>query len=328
MKQRTLRFFLLSAVMSFILTGCYHVKNTEENRSKNTKRTHLVSLQALSQKIFDGRDLKLERVLDENSAYTRHYITYKSGELKISGIMNVPKGTGPFPMAILNHGHIDTNVYTNGRGLKREQDYLARRGFVVLHADYRNHAESDDDPNEELKLRLGYTEDVINAIYAVKNAKLDFIDTGNIFMLGHSMGGGIAIQIMVTQPELIDAYVLFAPVSADFRDTFDRWFTRRPEMAEKIISQYGSPKDSPEFWSGLNALQYLNNVSAPVMIHHGTEDRDVPLAWSETLANELKKKKKDITLHIYKNEPHEFINAWPLVMRRTVEFFESNKKNS
>jgi hypothetical protein len=27
---------------------------------------------------------------------------------------------------ILNHGYIDPAIYTNGRGLKREQDYLAR----------------------------------------------------------------------------------------------------------------------------------------------------------------------------------------------------------
>jgi hypothetical protein len=46
----------------------------------------------------------------------------------------------------------------------REQDYLAQRGYVVLHTDYRNHAQSSDDPRSELDLRLGYSEDVINAV--------------------------------------------------------------------------------------------------------------------------------------------------------------------
>lgn len=40
--------------------------------------------------------------------------------------MNIPKGDGSYPLVILNHGHIDTDIYTLGRGLKREQDYLAR----------------------------------------------------------------------------------------------------------------------------------------------------------------------------------------------------------
>lgn len=35
---------------------------------------------------------------------------------------------------------------------------------------------------------------------------------------------------------------------------------------------------------------------------------------------------KDVTLYTYGGEPHEFINAWPLVMRRTVEFFDQNLK--
>jgi len=57
---------------------------------------HPVSLPALIEQEYDGRDLQLGKVLEENSAYTRYYITYKSGELTISGIMNVPKGPGTF----------------------------------------------------------------------------------------------------------------------------------------------------------------------------------------------------------------------------------------
>jgi hypothetical protein len=33
--------------------------------------------------------------------------------------MNIPKWEGDFPLLILNHGYLDTRVYTNGRGLKR-----------------------------------------------------------------------------------------------------------------------------------------------------------------------------------------------------------------
>ena len=133
-----------------------------------------VSLQALMQKTYDGRDLQVGQVLDRNDAYTRYFVTYLSGGLRISGIMNVPTGTGPFPVLVLGHGYIDPAVYTNGRGMAREQDLLARRGFVVLHTDYRNHAQSDDDPAYEVNLRLGYTEDVVNAVLALEGSGLDF----------------------------------------------------------------------------------------------------------------------------------------------------------
>ena len=82
------------------------------------------SLPALFDKEFDGRDLTLGDVLAKTAEYTRYYITYKSGELTISGIMNVPNGDGPFPVLILNHGHIDTAVYTNSRGTQARAGLL------------------------------------------------------------------------------------------------------------------------------------------------------------------------------------------------------------
>lgn len=286
------------------------------------------SLPAFAQRQFNGRDFTVGQVLAENEAYTRRYITYTSGDLKISGIMNVPKGTGPFPVLILNHGHIDTSVYTNGRGLKREQDYLARHGYVVIHPDYRNHAESDDDPDTDRRFRLGYAEDVINAIHALRAANPPFADVDRIGMLGHSMGGGIAWQIAVTQPDLVDAVVLFAPVSADVRDNFEKWTKRRPEVAEAIVAEHGTPADNPEFWDNISPQTFFKNIRVPIVIHHGTADASVPLAWSERSTKELQRLGKEVTLNTYPGEPHEFIHAWPTVMQRTTDFFDRILKNS
>lgn len=286
---------------------------------------HPVSLQALSQKTYDGDNLTLGAELDENESYTRYFITYTGSGLSISGIMNVPKGLVPesgFPVLILNHGHIDTAIYTNGRGLKREQDYLARRGYVVIHPDYRNHAQSDKDPDTDVRFRLGYAEDVINLIYAVRASSLPYLDGERIGMLGHSMGGGVTLNVLVAQPDLVDAAVLFAPVSGDNRDNFDKWVSRRPETAQRIIDLYGSPDINPEFWDNISAINFLENITTPIMLHHGTADDSVPLEWSERLNGAMKQASKDMTFYVYEGEPHEFINAWPLVMRRTTEFFD------
>ncbi|MDP3997689.1 MAG: alpha/beta fold hydrolase [Candidatus Andersenbacteria bacterium] len=286
----------------------------------------LVSLITFAEQEFRGHDFQVGRVLEDNEAYTRYYITYESGDLTISGIMNVPKGRGPFPLLLLNHGHIDTSVYTNGRGLKREQDYLARQGYAVIHSDYRGHAESDDDPNTDRRFRLGYAEDVINAVAAVKEADLPYIDTERVGMLGHSMGGGVAWRIAVTQPDLVDAYVQFAPVSADERDNFEKWTRRRPETAQVIEAQHGTPAENPVFWDNISPISFFRNVRAPIMIHHGTEDDSVPLEWSQRADEALRVKGKDVILHVYPGEPHEFIDAWPQVMQRTTVFFDQHLK--
>lgn len=297
-----------------------------DSKEAQDESPHPVSLQALSQKQFDGRDFKLGEVQAETANYTRYYITYKSGELTISGIMNVPKGTGPFPVVIMNHGYIDPAIYTNGRGLRREQDYFANRGYVVIHPDYRNHAESSKDTNVEGNIRLGYVEDVINVIYALKAANLSYSDTNRIAMIGHSMGGGIAQAVMVSQPDLVDAYMLYAPVSTDTRESYYRWTKSRPEAIAQIDAMFGSPEKNPEFWKNVSPINFLDKVKSPIMINHGTADADVPLEWSDRTNAALKSANKEVVYHTYPGEGHEFGPAWPTVMQRTIDFFDANLK--
>lgn len=282
-----------------------------------------VSLAYFSQRPFDGGDLRIEKTLEKTDAYTRYAIRYRSGNLSITGIMNVPKGSGPFPVLILNHGYIPPKIYTTGRGLKREQDYLARNGYVVIHPDYRNHAGSDKDTANDYRFRLGYTEDVIHAVMAVKNSSYAFLDKERIGMLGHSMGGGIAMNIMVTQPGLVRAYVLYGTVSAEARDNFFRWTIRRPD-GDSIIRRYGHPDSLPEFWRSVSPMTYLHQTTEPVLIHHGTADESCPVDWARKLRDSLMVHRKEALYFEYPNGKHEFINEWPVMMKRTVEFFRQH----
>lgn len=332
---------LTTFILTLLLTGCTTAQNqpTDQNpiniststsneqqaKEPQVEPPHPVSLQALSQKEFDGRNLELGQVLADNTAYTRYYITYKSGDLDISGIMNVPKGEGPFPVLILNHGYIDPAVYTNGRGLKREQDYLARQGYIVIHPDYRNHASSSTVEDNHLNLRLGYTEDVINAVYAVRASSLDYIDKQNIGMMGHSMGGGITLNILVAKPDLLDAAVLYAPVSSNYVDNFNKW-TRDNENADQILATYGEPSEEPDFWNNMSPANFIDQIQTPIMIHHGTLDDSTPIEWSNELHQNLEEEGKNVTYHVYEGEVHEFVTNWPIMMQRNAEFYDEYLK--
>jgi dipeptidyl aminopeptidase/acylaminoacyl peptidase len=291
---------------------------------------HPVSLPALMRKRYDGRDLRTVSVLGRNSAYTRYSVRFRSGRLRISGIMNVPAGRGPFPVLILNHGYIDPDIYTTGRGLAREQDYLARRGYVVLHVDYRNHAQSDDDPSYELNLRLGYTEDVINAVYAVKESSLPYLDGDRVGMLGRSMGGGVTFNALVVQPDLVRAAVVYAPVSSDVVDNFNRWIRRmgdRRVLAQRIAARYGSPEENPEFWRNVSPVTFFDRVSVPLIIHHGTADESVPFPWSQRSLAALQRAGKEVRLYVYEGEHHAFGPQWLTSIRRTVSFLDRYLKS-
>jgi dipeptidyl aminopeptidase/acylaminoacyl peptidase len=275
-------------------------------------------------KEYDGRGLRLGRVLATTSAYTRYFATYRSGKLTISGVMNIPRGRGPFPVLVLSHGYIDPAIYVNGQGLMREQDYLARHGYAVLHTDYRNHAASDDDPKADVRLRLGYTEDVINAVLAVRRSGQPKLDEDRVGLLGRSLGGGVTLNVLVVAPGLVDAAVVFAPVSSDTVDNFDRWIRGEPgrsALADRIIARYGSPERRPGFWRGTSPRTYFDRVSEPLLVHHGTADESCPIPWSRRTVAALDRLGKDVTFFTYAGEQHAFGPMWPKSMRRTVAFF-------
>jgi dipeptidyl aminopeptidase/acylaminoacyl peptidase len=291
------------------------------------KPPYWVSLQTLINQDFTGSNLVLEQVLNQNAAYTRYRISYQANGLNLSGIMNIPTGDGPFPLLILNHGYIDPAIYTNGRGLKREQDYMARNGFAVIHPDYRNHAFSDKDEQSNLKFRLGYTEDVIGAVLAAQNSKLSqlaTIDTKNVGMLGHSMGGGITQNILVVRPDLVKAAVLYAPVSSSAVDNLNQYYISRGERSDRVQELYqnhGSPQDNPEFWENISPKNFFHLVQSPVKIFIGTNDDSTPPQWSYDIKDQLESAGKQVELVVYEGERHEYGPKWGDFMKHSADFF-------
>lgn len=282
-----------------------------------------LSIPYFSQMKLEGKDLELTKVLADNSAYTRYEIRYSSNGLTISGILNIPKGNGPFPLIIFNHGYIDPSIYTIGRGLKREQDYLARHGFAVLHTDYRGHGASDPSPDtkEIYDASLEYTMDSINAINAVRASslpELKSVDASNVGMLGHSLGGGVTLNALVAKPDMVDAAVLYAPVSGNAYKNFDRWRRERPE-GDNTLKAFG--EEGSDAWNQLSSLYFVNRIDDSVLIFHGTSDNDVPIEWSYELDDTLMRNHKDTTLVVFDPEEHEFIRRWDEFMRETATFF-------
>jgi dipeptidyl aminopeptidase/acylaminoacyl peptidase len=234
--------------------------------------------------------------------------------------MNKPRGKGPFPVVVLAHGYIDPKVYVTGQGFRREQDWLARNGYVALHIDYRNHASSDKDPQADLSMRLGYAEDVINAGLAVRESKLPFIDTNRLALLGRSMGGGVAFQALVIKPGVYDAAITYAATSSDTVDNFNKWQRYDSALGKRIIAQYGSPEKEPEFWRTMSARNYFSRVTEPILMFHGTNDESCAISWARATDAALTRAGKDATLVEYKGAGHYFYGPWTDSIRRVDRF--------
>lgn len=284
--------------------------------------------------IRDGSDLTFQRVLSDNTVYTRYQISYTSEGLSISGIMNIPKWDGNYPLLILNHGYIDPAVYTLGRGLKREQDYFARNGFAVLHTDYRNHAFSDDDPSldglDSILRSKKYWADAINAILAVQKAKqeevaeLSSVDSNSVWMLGHSMGWWVTMYSLVAASDLIDAAVLYTPVHSNEYYNFQRWGKNRfnSQQLDELSQRYWN-LDTPESFASISPETYFDRLQAPVQMYFGTNDESCPIEWGYEIETAFNSAEKQLDFIVYDGEKHEFWPQWWNFMNSSREFFKS-----
>ena len=89
-----------------------------------------------------------------------------------------------------------------------------------------------------------------------------------------------------------------------------------------FAQQFGSPEENPEFWRSISANSYVNEISGPVQLHHGTLDEDVPLEFSELLFYELINASQYVELYKYDGDNHNISNYFSTAMQRTIEFFD------
>jgi uncharacterized protein len=270
---------------------------------------------------LSGGGLRLGDLRERTADYRSYDVTYRSQDLRISGVINVPTGRGPFPAVVLAHGYIDPDIYVRGQGMPRERRQLAAAGYIALHVDYRNHAESDDDPALARTARLGYSVDVLNAVNALRATDEVPVDDDRIALMGRSMGGGVVYRALEMAPGLVDAGVVFAAVSSDEADNYEQFSGPSPYW-DYVEDRWGSPEDNPGYWTAISADQHFDRVTEPVLMHHGTQDTTCPPRWARHTAREMEQAGVDVTLEWYEGEGHTFEAAFDRSMQRTVEFLE------
>ena len=287
---------------------------------------HPVSIPAYFDREFSGGDLRLGNVREQTADYTSYDASYRSGKFRITGVLNVPTGRGPFPAVVLAHGYIDPAFYVSGQGMTRERGYLAGRGYVAFHVDYRNHAGSSDDPVAAQHLRLGYSVDVINAVTALRQTEDVPVDDDRVALMGRSMGGGVVYKALEMAPGLVDAAAVWAPVSSLESENYDRWIRNdatRSELDAYVERTYGLPGQpgSGRFWREVSARTYFDRITEPLLIVQGGNDSTCPPPWARATHRAARNAGVDARLAWYPIEEHAFGPRFFAAMDRTTRFF-------
>jgi uncharacterized protein len=322
------------------------------------------TIDGLRQHDFQGGDIHIRETLDENDSHTAYLIDYPSDGLTITGVMQIPKGDGPFPVIVMNHGFFGRSIFNSGDGTDRSSAYLAQHGYITLASDYRSWGESDIGASF---FYSGLVIDVINLINAIPS--IPEADPSRVGIWGHSMGGGVTMKVLTVlggfdTPSAtnvsgysttvnIKAAVLYSTVSADDADIINRWGMGcfgDIATGEQIIGCNSSdviPIDLPQnvqdayrfAASDADTLKRiapfynLNYVNVPVQIHYGTADGKIisgtPPEWSVKLTQGLRDAGKQVEMYQYEGERHSFIGEpWFVFMNRVLGFFDEHVKNS
>ena len=104
------------------------------------------------------------------------------------------------------------------------------------------------------------------------------------------------------------------------------WWATASARAQ-LVQDHGEPKDNPEFWSKISAINYVDAIFGSIQIHHGTSDESVPKEFSDSLNLALEKAGKEVEYFIYEGGDHNLSgNFRNLFLSRTLSFFNKYLK--
>ena len=278
-----------------------------------------MSIQALASRSYGGELFVLQE-LGTAATFSRQLISYTSDGLFINGFIDIPYGEGPFPVVLVLHGYVDPEDYLVETYTARYAAAYASAGYIVLHPNYRNYPPSDSGPNE---FRVGFAIDVLNLLtivhqFAGQPGPLEKADGANVFLWGHSMGGGI-VQRVLTTGASVNGAVLYGSMSGDERRNFEHIRDVLSD-GERGLDELLVPDDA---LINISPANFYDRITVPVSVHHGDIDESVPVQWSQELCDRLAELGKEVECFIYHNMPHTFFGLNDeLFIERTLDFFE------
>ncbi len=284
------------------------------------------TIQGLRQRTYPGGNIEITHTITETDSFVKYLIRYPSDDpsavsgqgLTITGMMNMPKGDGPFPVVILNHGYIPPSRYWSGADTWRAADHLASRGYLTISPDFRGWGGSDEGDNF---FRTGLVIDILNLVSSLPS--LPQAAPGQVGMWGHSMGAGATTKAITIDPR-IKAAVLYGPVSADDREVLGRWGRGSGGGGDTVMMQaYQEATSDEDFMRLTSPLYHLDLVVSAVQIHQGAADKTTPPRWAEAIRDGLQAAGKEVEYFSYSGAGHAFDGEhWDLFMERVTDFYD------
>lgn len=289
------------------------------------------SIDELTDRVYGSGWFSFTETITRNAEYHQYTFEYLSDGHVVEGFLTIPAGTGDygekFPVLFLLHGYVDPAKYEIFPYSTRYVMPFVEEGYMVIHPSYRGHPPRPDSSSSN-RFRIEYAVDVLNLVAMVRKGSEDLAgpfrraDADNLFLWGHSMGGGIAQRVLTVRPGWVSGAALYASMSGDEKRNYERIRKWGDERTWQI--EYAAPQEV--IWA-VSPIYFLERWETPVTIHHGDADEIVPPEWSVELCEKLQVLEHPVECFEYYNYKHNLHgSAETLFTQRVIAFFERHKK--
>lgn len=223
-----------------------------------------------------------------------------------------PSGTLP-PLMVVCHGGPTSR---SGTGFDPKLQYWTSRGFALVDVNYRGSSGYGRAYRDALKTKWGIydTDDCIAAARHLKAAGL--VDPDRVVIRGGSAGGYTTINALTFHNEFAAgaAYYGIADLSVFIGDTHK--FESR--YLDSLIGPY--PEEAQRYHDR-SAINFIDQLSTPMIILQGLEDAIVPPSQAELMVEALERKGIPHAYIGFPGEQHGFRVAANIIRAQEAELY-------
>jgi len=328
-------FLVIIAGTSFIINRFWLTKQMTPVTKVTPKPLLAYTFQNLKKTAFPKNPITFGSVVSENNDYISQMFYFSVPKTpgsnvmeKVSGLANIPKKAGNYPVIVMFRGYVPDNIYKPGIGTQPVAGVLSKNGYITLAPDFLGYGQSASPSSNPFENRFQtYTTALallsslstlnigLNASYSATTA-----DLSKIGIWGHSNGGHIALSAIeisgVTYPT-----VLWAPVSASFPYSI-LYYTDESDDQGKALRRTLANFEIDYNTDLFSPTNYFNWIKAPIEINQGTADQEVPYWWSDNLVTTLKKDNISVKYLTYPGADHNMLpSGWSDAASNTLNFY-------
>ena len=221
-----------------------------------------------------------ETETDSEATYIAETVSIEANGRTIPAVVTLPVGEGPFPAVVLNHGHGGNK--DEGTGFGGIAEALAEAGIASIRMDFPGCGDSTEP----------FTENTLSNMIADSNAAKDYlvanypVDADKLGILGYSMGGRIALEIITAEDNPYKATLILSGLSTPGDEAIANILPEGMTVEDAIAvaeekgsydytTQYGQNLSLSAQWFTdmlVDPLANIDNYTGPMLVIHGDKD--------------------------------------------------------